>query len=269
MKRIWIGIWVVTLLLTASCGSKEVNGIRFEKAKAEKEVMLAEGSDAPSCKVLLEVVYAQESEGNNTAVTAINNAIEEQLLGMQGLKMQQAVDSFATQYTRDYRKNLAEMYEQDKEDAEKHAWYEYHYTVSTEVQHTACEALGDKVVAVVLANLDYFEGGAHGIQQQLVMNFDSETGKRLTLQDFFVPGFEHQLSELLLEKLMDQQEVKTLDELKAKDFLYTMDMFPSENFIVNDDGLTFIYNPYEIAPYDKGRTEIKISFDEAEGIMKK
>ena len=60
----------------------------------------------------------------------------------------------------------------------------------------------------------------------------------------------------------------TLDELKAKDFLYTMDMFPSENFIVNDDGLTFIYNPYEIAPYDKGRTEIKISFDEAEKIMR-
>ena len=269
MKRIWIGLWVVTLLLTGSCGSKEVNGIKFEKAHAEKEVMLAEGNDAPSCKVLLEVVYAVETEGNRAVVTAINNAIEEQLLGMQGLTMQQAVDSFVSQYTMDYRKSLAEMYEQDKSDAEKHAWYEYHYSVTTEVQQAECEALDDKVVATVKANLDYFEGGAHGIEQQLVMNFDSETGKRLTLEDIFVPGYEHRLSELLLEKLMDQQDVKTLDELKAKDYLYTMDMFPSVNFIVKDDGLTFIYNPYEIAPYDKGRTEINVSFSEAKGILRK
>ena len=268
MKKIFTGIIVAAVVLTAGCSKGENSGgMSFEKAQSEREVALAGGNDAPSCKVMLEVLYAKS--GNAEADKAVNNAIEDRLFAMQNLTMQQAVDSFANSYTADYKQSLTPLYEVDKADPEKHAWYEYHYSVTTEVQQAECEALDDKVVATVKANLDYFEGGAHGIEQQLVMNFDSETGKRLTLEDIFVPGYEHRLSELLLEKLMDQQDVKTLDELKAKDYLYTMDMFPSVNFIVNDDGLTFIYNPYEIAPYDKGRTEINVSFSEAEGILRK
>ena len=41
-----------------------------------------------------------------------------------------------------------------------------------------------------------------------------------------------------------------------------MDMFASENFILSDDEITFIYNPYEIADYSKGKIELTISLDE-------
>lgn len=34
-----------------------------------------------------------------------------------------------------------------------------------------------------------------------------------------------------------------------------MDIYAPQNFILGDDEITFIYNPYEIAPCDKGNTE--------------
>jgi hypothetical protein len=122
---------------------------------------------------------------------------------------------------------------------------------------------------VYVVETDCYEGGAHGIQQQLVMNFNTTTGEQLKLANIFVPGYERRLSDLLLEKLMDQLDVKTQDELKQKDYLYAVDMFPTENFMLGEDELTFIYNTYEIAPYSVGRTELKLKWDEVEDLLKR
>ena len=47
-----------------------------------------------------------------------------------------------------------------------------------------------------------------------------------------------------------------------------MDMFPTENFIIGEETLTFIYNPYEIAPYNMGMTELIIPYSDIEKILK-
>ena len=77
------------------------------------------------------------------------------------------------------------------------------------------------------------------------------------------------MTELLLEKLMDMTDTKSMDELREKGFLFSMEMFPSENFILGSDKITFIYNAYEIAPYAIGRSEIELSYDDVSGILKK
>ena len=46
-------------------------------------------------------------------------------------------------------------------------------------------------------------------------------------------------------------------------------MYPSSNFILGKDGITFIYNPYEIAPYALGRIELTISNATLEPLFKK
>jgi hypothetical protein len=48
-----------------------------------------------------------------------------------------------------------------------------------------------------------------------------------------------------------------------------MDMFPSENFILGKETITFIYNPYEIAPYEKGSIELTLSYSELDDILNK
>ena len=100
------------------------------------------------------------------------------------------------------------------------------------------------------------------------MNFDNKTGKLLTLSDIFVAGFEQNLNSLLLEKLMVKADVDNIDKLHEKGYHYSMDMFAPENFSIDEESITFVYNPYEIAPYDKGMIELTLDYDELKEIWK-
>ena len=101
------------------------------------------------------------------------------------------------------------------------------------------------------------------------MNFDNKDGKALTLNDVFSTGFEYSLYELLLEKLIEKAGAKDVDELRQMGYLYAMDIFAPENFILGQDNVTFVYNPYEIASYEKGLIELTIDNDELKDLWKK
>ena len=84
-----------------------------------------------------------------------------------------------------------------------------------------------------------------------------------------VPGYKVKLNELLQKALMDKADCKDINELHDKGYLFSMEMYPSSNFILGKDGITFIYNPYEIAPYALGRIELTISNATLEPLFKK
>lgn len=52
-----------------------------------------------------------------------------------------------------------------------------------------------------------------------------------------------------------------MQELKNKGY-WLENLSPTENFIVNTVGLTWLYNPYEIAPYAMGTTQITLSYNQ-------
>ena len=264
MKKISL-IFGLTAVLFSACGGSNGGGLfggssmDMDEAKTTKVVTITSEDNAPQCQVSLQVKYVK---GDDERARAINNAIEQRLFMFDSLTMQQAVDSFAHFYTSEYQKNMAPLYREDRADETKRAWYEYKYSIETDTQRGKDDCL------VYLINLDMYEGGAHGIRQQLVMNFDEKTGQQITYDDLFVQGHQYRLREMLLEELKKQTETNTLDELHAKDYLLTMDIYAPQNFILGDDEITFIYNPYEIAPYEKGNTELTLSYAKLKEILK-
>ena len=260
MKKgiVWMGI--VTVLLTA-CGSgnREPN-TEFKRAVIDTTTKLTREENSPQCTVHLNIEYAAK---DSKAAQEMNRAVMGHLLDMEGMSMEQAVDSFANKYARDYQKNFAPLYRKDRGDDAKRAWYEYRYSVDTNTR------AGHEGIVVYVATLEYYEGGAHGISQRLVMNFNEDTGRQVVLSDVFVPGYEEGLNEKLLEALMDFADAGSLEELHEKGFLYSMDMFAPENFILGEDEVTFVYNPYEIAPYPEGIIELSIDYDDLKDILKK
>lgn len=256
-----IGIAAAALSIVACSGGSPSGGnaSNFTTVKVEKTVNISQEQGSPQCRVSLMLAAAKEGE----QAKAINEAIANRLLNFEGVAdLQVAADSFANTYTKDYQANIAPLYREDRNDPEKRPWYEYHYNITSEAN------TGRKGITVYTANVEYYEGGAHGIHQKLIMNFDEKTGQLLTLSDVFVPGFETTLNGLLLQKLIEQTGAKDQEDLRARGYLYSMDMFAPENFSLNDGDVTFVYNPYEIASYDKGMTELTIDNDELEGIWK-
>ena len=251
--------FVAALLACGSAGNEAA--VSFDTVTVEKMVAIAKDEGAPTCNVRLELACAKESAGE--WAKAVNAAVVSHLFNMEGLTMQQAADSFATSYTRSYQRDFAPLYREDQDDAEKHAWYEYHYNMTSEA------VTGREGVIVYTTVVDYYEGGAHGINQRLVMNFDSKTGEQIELSDVFVPGFEQSLNNILLKTLITETGSKDENDLRDKGYLYSMDMFAPVNFRLDKSSITFVYNPYEIAPYAMGMTELTLTYDELEKILKK
>ena len=257
MKKIFL--LTASFLVLMGCSSTD-ESIAYEIATADKTVNLAPDENSPTCNVHLELSYATESNGHKAEI--INNIIEKRLLNMEDMTMQQAVDSFANNYIASYQ-NLHTLYDEDRCDGKKTEWYNYHYILKSEAEQ------GRKGVSVYHVYLDYYEGGAHGINQHLALNFEESTGRQLMLADIFVPGYERLLNTILQKALREYVGVGSIGELKNQGYLYSMDMFPSENFILGDDAITFIYNPYEIAPYEKGSIELKIAYEALDKILNK
>ena len=263
MKKTLLTLAVAAMFLSA-CGGKGSgifggSGFDLAEAKVTKAVPIVDQNGAPKCQINLQVKYVK---GDDERARTVNNAIEERLFMFENLTMQQAVDSFANFYTSEYKKNMAPLYREDVDNDTKHAWYEYRYEIETETEEGKDDCL------VYIVELSMYEGGAHGIEQKLAMNFDEKTGKQITYDDLFVQGYDHRLREMLLEKLKKHTNTHSLEELQEEGYLFSMDIYAPQNFILDDDGITFIYNPYEIAAYAKGRTELTLSYAELKAIMK-
>lgn len=247
-------------LLLFACKGSDAPTLTFEPITADKDVYLANEENSPRCQVHLKLLQASADNGERAKL--INETLMSRLLNKSGEHdLKAAADKFVEDYTANYKNSMLPLYNQDRADSTKKAWYEYHYVIEATTQQ------GTPTTMSYLATIDYYEGGAHGINQLITFNFDIATGKLMTLSDIFAPGFESQLNSALIKALKSKTGLNSLNELKDAGYLYSMDMFPSENFILNEETITFVYNPYEIAPYAMGSIELIITYSEVSQIL--
>lgn len=257
-RPIIIGIMMMAFF--HACGNKEKgNDICFDKVSVSRDIALTDDADSPRCRISIEVDHVKS--GDDEKDKTINAEIIKELFNLENLTMSQAADSFANTYVRNYKESLTKLYSEDKTESSRHSWYEYNYTLKTETQ------TGRNGIIIYIASLNFYEGGSHGITQKLVTNFDINTGKKLALEDVFVPGYEHQLNEVLLTALEEKVGVRGIAGLHKEGYLYSLSIFAPENFIIGEKAITFIYNVYEIAPYAKGLTELTIEYPDIEHLL--
>ncbi|MBR1504227.1 MAG: DUF3298 domain-containing protein [Prevotella sp.] len=255
-------IYTFAMLLVMACSNNSGDSeIIFETVASDKTVILSNDEDSPSCRVHLKLESATSEAGHRGEL--INETIIKTLLDPHGEKdMKIAAEKFITDYTDNYKKTMLPLYNQDRIDTTKRFWYEYHYILEATTQK------GTKNTICYLTTIDYYEGGAHGVNLLKTMNFDTRDGHLLTLDNIFVPGYEQPLKELLMNALKTKTGCSTIKALHEKGYLRSMDIFPSKNFILDNETITFIYNPSEIASYDLGSTQLVIPYSDLSSLTK-
>lgn len=247
--------------LTGCTGMTTPTQLSFDTLSVEKRVTLTTDTNSPAYEMKINVKYVKE--GSDDMRKSVNDAITAKIFNLHNVDIKMAVDSFVNENTRTYLKDMRPLYMEDKRDIDRRPIYEYAADIKTRTED------GREGVVTYFIDMYNFEGGAHGLTQLLTLNFDKATGKTLTLDDVMVPGYKVKLNELLQKALMDKADCKDINELHDKGYLFSMEMYPSSNFILGKDGITFIYNPYEIAPYALGRIELTISNSTLEPLLKK
>lgn len=97
----------------------------------------------------------------------------------------------------------------------------------------------------------YYSGGAHGTTERKYVNYSMTEGKILHVDDILLPGYSHKLVPFLIDAIADQN----VPLLVSKDDITVPGLMK-----VDEDGLTFVYPPYEIAPYSAGFVEAKVYY---------
>lgn len=113
---------------------------------------------------------------------------------------------------------------------------------------------------------DAYEGGAHGQYMIYGMNFDGTTGKVLTIDD--IARDRASFQEICVQEMLQQCE-----NLKAQGVLFDEEILSAEGLLeilegkmegaewyFTEDGIRFVSNIYEIAPYAAGSIEFDIPY---------
>ena len=104
-----------------------------------------------------------------------------------------------------------------------------------------------------------FRGGAHGSNTMTPLVFDKGTGDIVPEEAFFADGYIEPVAALLKAHLPEALEG---DEEALADVFGADSLAPNGLYEVTKDGVTWYYQPYDIAPYYLGVISITIPWSE-------
>ena len=112
-----------------------------------------------------------------------------------------------------------------------------------------------------------FTGGAHGVQITQFWVFNLLNNNPVDLSGLLIKGFEDELRKILDKKLRKLNGIKEDENLLESGFFVENIDF-TDNFYINNDGIGFYYNVYEIASYATGTTELFCTFYDLRNILR-
>lgn len=105
-----------------------------------------------------------------------------------------------------------------------------------------------------------FMGGANGLSTRTYYTFDLKNNKLITEQDVFVENFDEELINIFKQRIIqDSETLNNLEDLLQSDY-WVDSIKPNNNFYFSDEGITYVFNPFEIAPHYIGQTEIFLPY---------
>jgi len=113
---------------------------------------------------------------------------------------------------------------------------------------------------VVLESLSYdYEGGAHGNYGSAIYCLDVKNKKQLKLSDI-VSADSVQLKALVEKNFRQQTGLTTGQPLT--EYLFENKLPANDNFYFTNQGIGFVYNPYEVAAYAFGQINVFVPYSD-------
>ena len=233
LKKITLLVFV---LLTITSCNKEVN------------LTFTETNFIKTEKAIIEI-NIPNADGNNTVSESINSTIENFIVNTISF----SEDSLNNLSLNDAVKKFDSIYVAFKDDFEENPLI-WEILIDGEVTYQS------PALTCIAINSYLNTGGAHGNMTISFLNFNSQTGQLLHLDD-------HIKNKVDFIKLAENHFIIKLHESSNEDgfdnYFLGEDFHLPENIGFSDEGVILLYNVYEIAPYSEGITEFTIPFEEA------
>jgi len=171
--------------------------------------------------------------------------------------MEKAVRKKIRQYLEDYKEQLSSMKEAGIELNSPTFQYELAQQMSVTYNENGF---------LVLSSFFFdYSGGAHPNHGTNFVCLDVYEKKRLRLSDI-LKADSAAIAPIMEKYFRKVRGLKPSEKLNS--VLFESYLLPNENFFFNEKGIGFWYNPYEIAAYAYGDTEVFIPFSELKPFLK-
>jgi hypothetical protein len=108
-------------------------------------------------------------------------------------------------------------------------------------------------------------GGAHPMTAKTYQSFKLNSGEKIFIEDSTIL---HKLTPLAEKEFRRVKNISVGNSLLNEGYWFENgEFYLNDNFAVVKEGLVFYYNPYEIAPYALGPTEIFLTGGEIDKIV--
>lgn len=267
-KNILVIIASLTLvaLFATSCFNKD-KGIKFDNLAIKQKVYLLADNDTtkPFANVELDFIYPQSFKSKEDLLRLqqifIGTYFDD--MSYDSLSPKEALNAYLEKYINDY-KELSDQYYEDISNLEgdnQPSWYWYQLNKSNKI------LFEDESILSYSVQHYYYEGGAHGSLNAMYYTIDLNNLTTITEESIFKPNFHQLLTERIVENLMKKYEVTNPEDLLNQGFFDINDIAPNNNFWIDNVGVHYIFNQYEIAPYSMGLIEVTVPYEEIQSII--
>ncbi len=265
------------------------NAMQKEKA-AERSVELdtirvaqrshLEGDTAnPYCEISVEFIYPISSSGVNAAT--LQQFFTQNMLGNAFAEMtpEAAVEAYVKNYIENYtydaetyRESVTDLKEwnefipdtglQDQEHRASGDFYTYYESLSNRIVYNRHGVLSFQV------EQSNSKGGATSFVSFRNWVIDVNSGKQVTENELFRAGYDQALQNLIISSLLEQNKVKSVEELEDLGFFGVREIVPNRNFLLTEKGITYTYNKGEYSAYQLDAPEVFIPYSAIRSLLR-
>ena len=228
-------------------------------------VMQMDNPENPNCNLQIKFTYPVSVE--NDLLADIQKQFVLAYFGeaYENLSPKDAVEKYQNDYLAAY-KELEPDYEEELKRAEDGtpvgAWFSYYELSSNQIQFNQNDLISFTV------NFENYTGGAHGAHAYNHFVIDLKNGKKLKEEDIFIDSYQEQLAAILVAQIAKQNNVTDPKELENMGFFSVDEIYPNNNFLIDETGITYTFNEYEIAAYVVGPIHVHIPFEDVQLLLK-
>jgi hypothetical protein len=269
MYGLVIAVFAMSFCVT-SCKPKTQTGIenniQWDSIHVEKTYHLQENPNNPNCNLQIHFVFPVQYE-NKEILGSIQQHFIRSHFGesYKALSPAGAVERYVEEYLEDY-KSLEKDFlaEQEKAHGEEMSvtWFSYYEFFSNEIKYNKNDLL---CYAVSYEN---YTGGAHGSHSHKNYIIDLKTGRDVEEADIFTDAYQDALANILVNKIAEKNRIENARELENIGYFSIDEIYPNGNFSIDDTGITYYFNEYEIAAYVVGITSVFLPYDEIRHLLR-
>ncbi len=264
-------VWVVAVGLLSACGSdaKKVkeNDIRFDTMALKESYHIKNIETNPGCSLQINFVFPVEYQ-NQQVLKAVQQQFVRAFLGDDYMQSspREAVNQYAENYLNDFKKRETDF----ESDVEEHGsepndeWYSSYEILSDSIYYNQ----NDLLSMVVLKEYDT-GGAAHNAHHYTNRVIDLRTGERVMEAAVFIEDYQDDLAKIIVDAIALYNNVDKVSDLENIGFFNINEIYPNKNFYVDEVGITYTFNEYEIAAYVVGATSVRIPYEKIRHLLRK